>query len=204
VVRATPLPADERRAAIMAATEPLVMQYGRDVSTRQIAEAAGIAEGTIFRVFPNKDAVIDAIIEDAFEAESTFLALSQIDGSLDLTIRLELAVEILEARMHRVISLFGAFRRNPQPPRTDAEHEGHEQRRRADNARLTAALVQVIGPDADRLRLPCDQAADLIRGLVFTVTHPLIGATFSSEPRGIVDTLLYGIATPTCQESHPC
>jgi hypothetical protein len=49
-----------------------------------------------------------------------------------------------------------------------------------------------------------EQAADLIRGLVFTVTHPLIGATFSSEPRVIVDTLLYGIATPTCQESHPC
>jgi AcrR family transcriptional regulator len=209
VTRATRLPADERRAAILAATEPLVMQYGREVSTRQIAEAAGIAEGTIFRVFPNKDAVIDAVVEDAFEAEPTFLALAEIDPALDLSSRLEQAVEILEARMRRVISLFGAIRRQPPPPPDDPEqaareHSAHEQRRRADNARLTAALTAVIGADADRLRLPSDQAADLIRGLVFTVTHPMIGVTFPSEPRVIVDTLLHGVLTPTDQESTPC
>ena len=99
-------------------------------------------------------------------------------------------------------------RRLPAPPaaaRATPRTRSHRarRRRRADNARLNAALVAVIGDDADRLRLPVDQVADLIRGLVFTVTHPLIGATFSSEPRVIVDTLLYGIATPTHQESTP-
>ena len=187
----------------MAATEPLLMQYGREVSTRQIAEAAGIAEGTIFRVFPNKDALIDAILEDAFEAEPTFVALSGIDPDLALTVRLEQAIAILEARLRRVISLFAAFRHDPPPP-SDPAHADHQQRRRADNSRLNAALIEVIGDDADRLRLPVEQVADLIRGLVFTVTHPLIGATFSSEPRVIVDTLLHGIATPTRQETHPC
>ena len=111
--------------------------------------------------------------------------------------------------MRRVISLFGAFRRHPlsaarRPEHAAREHSAHEQRRRADNARLTAALATVIGADADRLRLPSEQAADLIRGLVFTVTHPMIGATFPSEPRVIVDTLLHGILTPTPQESTPC
>ena len=40
---------------IVAATLPLLLEHGELVTTRQIAEAAGIAEGTIFRVFADKD-----------------------------------------------------------------------------------------------------------------------------------------------------
>lgn len=180
------------------------MQYGRDVSTRQIADAAGIAEGTIFRVFPNKDAVIDAVIEEAFDTRQTVTALTGIDPSLDLETRLELAVEILEARMRRVIAMFGALRRSPVQPPSSAAHKTHERRGRESNAKITMALTAVIGPDASRLRLPVEQVADLLRGLVFTVTHPMLGATFSSEPRVIVDILLHGVLTPTTQETRPC
>ncbi|MCU1430433.1 MAG: DNA-binding transcriptional regulator, AcrR family, partial [Actinomycetia bacterium] len=36
---------------IVAATLPLLLEHGDRVTSRQIAEAAGIAEGTIFRAF---------------------------------------------------------------------------------------------------------------------------------------------------------
>ena len=180
------------------------MQYGREVSTRQIADAAGIAEGTIFRVFPNKDAVIDAVIEEAFDTRQTVASLMAIDPDLDLSTRLAQAVEILEARMRRVVAMFGALRGRPAPPPSSSAHESHERRGRESNAKITMALTAVIGPEAASLRIPVEHAADLLRGLVFTVTHPAIGATFSDEPPVIVDIVLHGILTPSTQESRPC
>ena len=45
---------EDRRKAILEALIPLLVEQGGDVTTKEIAEAAGIAEGTIFRVFPDK------------------------------------------------------------------------------------------------------------------------------------------------------
>ena len=53
--RATALPPEERRSMIVAATLPLLLEHGDRVTSRQIAEACGIAEGTIFRAFTDKD-----------------------------------------------------------------------------------------------------------------------------------------------------
>ncbi len=49
---------EDRRAALIAATIPLLREHGLDVSTRQIAQAAGVAEGTIFGVFPDKNSLV--------------------------------------------------------------------------------------------------------------------------------------------------
>src|SRR5947207_2374501 len=67
--RATPLAPAARRAAIVEATLPLLRAHGLSITTRQIAEAAGVAEGTIFGVFPDKDALLQAVMEAAFDPE---------------------------------------------------------------------------------------------------------------------------------------
>src|SRR3954470_19356706 len=63
-VRASRMSPDERRAAIVAAVLPLLEQYGGGGSTRRIAQGAGIAEGTIFRVFPDKRSLFLAVAEE--------------------------------------------------------------------------------------------------------------------------------------------
>src|SRR3954470_108552 len=91
--RATAMPPSERRADIVAATLPLLLAHGTSVTTRQIAEAAGIAEGTIFRVFPDKDSLIAAVFEAALDTASVDAALAAIDTCLPLDERLVAAVE---------------------------------------------------------------------------------------------------------------
>ena len=54
-----------RRASIIAAARPLLVEFGAAVTTKQVAEAAGIAEGTIFRAFADKDTLLRAVFEAA-------------------------------------------------------------------------------------------------------------------------------------------
>src|SRR3954462_4410687 len=90
--RAAALPPEERREALIAATLPLVLEHGTAVSTRLIAEAAGVAEGTIFRVFPTKDDLIEAVLASAFAPSALIEAIGQVDRSLPLADRLVVAV----------------------------------------------------------------------------------------------------------------
>src|SRR5450631_2111840 len=73
--RAAALPPDQRRSMIVEATLPLLIEQGDRVTTKQIAEAAGIAEGTIFRAFGGKDEVIAAVVEAALDPEPLETAL---------------------------------------------------------------------------------------------------------------------------------
>src|SRR5438045_7837547 len=101
--RASALPADERRSMIVAATLPLLLEHGDRVTSRQIAEAAGIAEGTIFRVFADKDEIIIAVIEAALDPEPLEIALSAIADDLGFEAQLAAAVVIMQ---HRVIDVW--------------------------------------------------------------------------------------------------
>ena len=189
--RATPLPADERRAAILAATEPLLQRWGREVSTRQIAEAAGIAEGTIFRVFPSKETLIDTVVADAFDMRRTCLEIGRIDRALDLETRLEQAVEILQHRMRRVFALFHALRYRPQPD--DASqlqaHRGQSSaQRRLDGAHPAGPGSAVRAPQGGGRSAP---QPDLRR-------HPpdAVGSSLPYEPAALVRVLMHGVGRP--------
>ncbi len=76
------MPPDERRRSIITATLPLLIEHGEMATTKQIAEAAGVAEGTIFRAFADKDALIAAVVQAAVDPGPLEAALAAIDPEL--------------------------------------------------------------------------------------------------------------------------
>src|SRR5690625_3506692 len=81
--RATPMSADERRAWIIEALLPLLVERGGEVRTKEIAEAAGVAEGTIFRVFTDKRELMLAAAEEAMNPAGGAAAWEELFASTD-------------------------------------------------------------------------------------------------------------------------
>ena len=67
--RAPAMSQEERRAAIVRSTLPLLIEHGGTVSTSQIAAAAGIAEGTVFRAFKDKQDLLIACMRAGMNSD---------------------------------------------------------------------------------------------------------------------------------------
>ncbi len=178
--RASALPPSERRAAIVAATVPLLMAHGTAITTRQIAEAADVAEGTIFRVFPDKESLIAAAVAAATDPATTAEGVRKIDPALPLPARLEAAVVVLQERFRNTWRLMTALGMTKPPTR-------------GPSPTTVEALAELFAPDADVLRSSPEHAAMLLRGLAFTGTHPAFIEGEPLSPAEIVSILLDGV-----------
>lgn len=189
--RATAMAVEDRRAAILAAALPLVLERGPTVTTRAIAEAAGIAEGTLFRAFADKTDLLDAVVEAALDPAPAEEALAAIPLDLPLADRLVRAVAVLRDRVEvhiRIVAVAQAagsttdLDRAPSPlPRLEA----------------------LIAPDAEHLRLPPDQTAHLLRGFTVANVHPVFHPGPARSSAEIVTLFLHGV-THDAPEVEPC
>lgn len=186
--RAAPLPPDERRAALIASTLSLVLAHGPDVNTRQIAQAAGVAEGTIFRVFATKDELVKAAVASAFDPSSLVGELTAVDRTAPLTPRLVAAVEILHRHTARVFRLIDALGMAGAAEAAQNHPPGNDR-----VAVIRQALIDLIEPDRHRLRCEPRETARRLHLLTIAGSHPRLVENDPLSPAEIVSTLLDGI-----------
>jgi AcrR family transcriptional regulator len=183
--------ADERRASIIEATLPLLRDRGRAVSTKEISRAAGIAEGTIFRVFDTKDELIGACIHQAFETGRLRRELRAIDLGLPLAQRLTAAVEIMQAHLKGVFTLMISLQasgHHVQRPKLADEHRRERQRSVEE---VDAEFEALIAPDCDDLRIPPAKVVGYLRMLTLASVHPFMEERPTSAAE-VVDIVLQG------------
>ncbi|MGK5546032.1 TetR/AcrR family transcriptional regulator [Streptomyces sp. URMC 127] len=192
--RAAPMEPDQRRAMIVAAALPLVVEYGSSVSTAKIARAAGIGEGTIFRAFADKDALLAACMAEAVRPDDTVSHLESIALDQPLTARLTEAAEVMHGYMTRLGAVAGALAaagrlERPAPSGKD----GRSPDREAGLAAPRAALAALFEPDQDALRLAPERLADAFQLMLMSAGRP--GAPEPLTTEELVDLFLNGALT---------
>jgi AcrR family transcriptional regulator len=176
---------DERRAMILDAAIPLLASQGAEVTTRQIAEAAGIAEGTIFRVFPDKPALIEAAVERFTDPAIFASAVHGLGPQMGLEERVSVLVDTIAHHMSGIMGLLHALGAQPQ--------RNEEERREA----FFALIEEALAPVASQLRVDPAVAARRIWLVAFSAAILAIHGSGSRDiapVENLADFVLYGIA----------
>ena len=164
---------------IIDAALPLLVEQGEAVTTRQIADAAGIAEGTIFRVFPDKDSVIRAVIEDVFDSRPLEQALAAID--LRPPAPRTCCRTASRCLQERVVSIWRVA--------ASVGPRFHDSTRRS--LIVSPWLEGLLTEHRKELTLKPAEAARVLQSLTLAVTHPNL-AEKPMSPAQIVQLFLHG------------
>lgn len=208
----------------MRATVELLRERGANVTTRDLADAAGVAEGTLFRVFPDKTALICAAIDDALDPAPTVAELAELPGGADLRETLARAVQIMLERARAVGSLLpvlhelrrsGLGVQRPGPPHgtnpahgTDHAHRsgGHPETHPVEA--VVAALVELLQPYHRQLRRTPQTCARMLVALIMVSGRSMgFGHGLALSAEEITELFLDGAltrpATPTEPPTEP-
>lgn len=190
--RASALAPEERRQEIIAATLPLVMEHGASVTTSQIAQAAGIAEGTIFRVFQDKREVLLAALHIAVSADAEVARIAEIPTETSLVERLLAAMAATSDYQARLWSVIRALQELEwRPDRVDHAQDNtgpHYQMQR-----IATAIAALFQPLTGSLRLEPLPAARMFLALAFTnrLREQGMGEPLATAEQ-LVDLFLHG------------
>jgi AcrR family transcriptional regulator len=183
---------DERRAAIVVVTIPLLRQWGADVTTKQIAEAAGVAEGTLFRAFGDKESLIRASLESYMDPQPFRESLLAIDRRAPLDEKIHQIIELMQHRFQGIFGLMAAV--------------GHRQdiKPGPEGRRVFAEIIsELLEPDLDRLSVSGTRAAEYIRLLAFATSLPEPARGVDVSSWELTNFIVNGITSHAPPQSTP-
>ena len=189
--RAPSMSADDRKAMIVDAVIPLLLEHGRGMTSRQIAEAAGIAEGTIFRAFGDKETLVQAAIEKYLDPEPLREALRSIDPALPLEHKVRAILYLLRERFQSVMRIMPVI--GPQRPPVPQE--------RGEFARIIARILE---PQSDDLNWPPERVAHVLRLISFSAAFPALNEGIEFSIDDLARMVLVGVAgeSPYVADPH--
>jgi len=180
-------------------TLPLLIEHGGAVSTSQIAAAAGIAEGTVFRAFKDKQDLLIECMRAGLDSDAEIARIEAIDRTLPLPQRLTEGIEAIGGYLERVWTV-GQALQTAGIGREEMHRHIHDEDAEPDAGppaqiiRISQTLAGLFDESGDELRVSSDQAVRMLLGLVFSnrMQGPGIDAAMG-DPAEIVDLFLHGV-----------
>jgi len=183
--RARPLPPDDRREAILEAIIPLLQERGRNVTSRELAEAAEVAEGTLFRAFGDKESIIQAAVAKMLDPQPFRDALRTIRTDLSLEDKLAAIIVHLQERFHGVFTIMAAFEMTGRPPMPPSGGE-----------EWIEIVRELLENDSDRLAVPAETIAYYLRLVAFSSSLSPFNQTRAFDAAELATLITHGVATP--------
>ncbi|MFC5929062.1 TetR/AcrR family transcriptional regulator [Cryobacterium melibiosiphilum] len=181
-LRAPSLTVEDRRSMLVDAVTPLLTEFGAAVTTKQIAERACIAEGTIFRAFGTKEELIQAAVARQLDPEPFREKLRAVDVGLPLEARVRSIVVLMRERFTTVFTLMTSLGLLGKPHTHDPRRE------------FTEILSRALEPDLERLHFTAERSAQIIRMVSLAASMPMIHLGTGFDDDEITTLILYGIA----------
>ncbi len=169
---------------IAAAAVPLFLAHGAALTTRQLAEQLDIAEGTIFRAFGDKDALVRAAVQSFFAQARSRTAAGLVDPALPLEQKVAALVGATRVHMRDMFTMLSLVDRAEVSQFIDRSQPEH----------FAAAVAAAFAPDAEHLHVPLEHLGAVIRIVAIAARTAQFDGGSSFTEDELVRFVLYGIA----------
>lgn len=174
---------DERRAMIVSSAMPLYIEHGASVTSRQLAEHLGIAEGTIFRAFGDKEALVRGVVDAFFDQTYQNLAPELDAPGVGLEEKLHVLIRHARERAKGVFTMLSLL-----DPSEAREYMKHRRQGQIEDAAAAAFLTH-----ASEMNIAPDRIGSFIRLLVVAASAPRMDGGEVLNDDELVHFALYGL-----------